>query len=184
MKGLIKRTLIGGSEVHIDQGEAAEVNRLIGDAATDLVNGKNIDHHAEMTRVIIIIHLIGNIAEGIPEVAESINTTGIERVRPRNPILPEVTEIDAIDQEPHHPETTTGINTLDTKETIEESLRSMINAVTTRKGIPLQGVKTKRESAVHPKKYTPTSKSVREESIKTAMKSTGMASSGSRRPRP
>ena len=139
-----------------------------------------------MTRVIIIIHLIGNIAEGMPEktqIAESINTTSTEdRDRPRIHILPAATEIDATDQELHHPETTkiTGIKTQDT---FAKSPKNMRNAVTTRKGILHLGAKTKRETAVNPKKYTPTSKNVKEELIKTAMKFTGMASSGSRRPR-
>lgn len=181
MKGLIKRTHIKGSEVHKDKGEA-EVNHHKGDV-TDLVNGKDIDHHAEMTRVITIIHLIGIKAEGRAEIAESKNTPVREGDLPHIPILPKVTEIDAADQELLLPETITGIDTLDTKETIAESPENMKSAVTTRRNIPHQGVKIKRETAVHPKKYTPTSKNVKEELIRTAMKFTGMASSGSRRPR-
>ena len=179
MKGLIKRTLIKGSEVHKDKGEA-EVNDHKGDV-TDLVNGKDIDHHAEMTRVITIIHLIGNKAEGMVEIAKTINTPAIEGDLPHIHILLKATEIDGTDQEPLLLETITGINTLEDKETTAESPKNMISAVTTRRNIPHQGVKIKRETAVHPKKYTPTSKNVKEELIRTAMKFTGMASSGSRR---
>lgn len=183
MKGLIKRTQITrGSKVHIDKGEA-EVNRHKGDV-TDLVNGKDIDHHAEMTRVIINIHLIGNKAEGMAEIAKSINTPAIEGDLPHILILPKATEIEDADQEVLLPETITEVNTLDNKEITAESPENMTNAATTRKGIPHQGVRTKRETVVHPKKFTPTSKNAKEELIKTGMKSTGMASSGSRRPRP
>ena len=67
------------------------------------MNGNDIDHHAEMTRVIIIIHLIGIIARGMTD----IRSTEIDRLR--NHMLPEATDV--IDQELHHHEIITGINT-------------------------------------------------------------------------
>ena len=124
--------------------------------------------------------------EGMPEVAETTNTTGIGGDRPLIPILHEavVTEIDDTDQGPLHLVMVAGINTLGTTETIAEGPESTTDATTTKEGTPLPEVKTGRETAVHPRKFTHISKNVKKELTKTATRSTGTASSGLLRPKP
>ena len=163
-KGLI--IIVGNREVHR------------GEDVTGLMNGsRGIGHRVEMTRVRIICHLLKeNIAEGMK------NNTITEKNRPPIHKLPAL--IDAINKGFHHPETTIKEINITLDETTEVP-KNMINAAvtTTRKGTLFLGAKTKRESVICRKKYTPTSKNAKDELTKTVMKFTGTAFSGSRRPR-